>query len=73
MAAERLGQTVEGAEPFGLSDGSLVQNAGCDDDRHGRVDTFEDFEKGQSVHTRPNDVADYCVEVAPLDQLQSLF
>jgi hypothetical protein len=73
MAAERLGQTIEGAEPPGLAGGVLAQNAGCDNDRHCRVGTFEDFEKGQPVHARPNDVADYSVEAAPLGQLQSFF
>ena len=52
---------------------SLVPNAGRDNDRRGWVGTFEDFEKGQAVHTRPNDVADYRVEVALLGQPQSLF
>jgi hypothetical protein len=43
MTGERLGQTVEGAEPSGVAGGSLVQNAGCDNHRHWRVGLLEDF------------------------------
>ena len=49
-------------------------NAGCDNDRHCRVGTFENFEKGQPVHAGPPvDVGYDNVELAALGQLQSFF